>query len=421
MSTGSLRGHLVSEPRWGRRVIGGLGVVVVLLVVFAIVQLLVRPVPALSASTVLPTTVRLGGRPPRLPWPAQGSAAVEVIGGGSFGSVRGDRVTPLASLTKLITALVVLKRHPLGAGASGPVIPVSAADVAAYKADLASGQSVLAVSAREHLSEHEALEGLLVPAGNNIALILAQWDAGSTAAFVARMNAVATSLGLKHTHFVDPSGLAPGNTGTAIDMMRLGADALANHTIASIVDLSQVNLPVAGTVLNYDYDVGHHGIIGIKTGSSDAAGGTFVFAAQRTMDGEPVTVVGAVLKQEGASRLQTALNVGERLADAALQSVRRFTVLHTETTAIRVQAQWSSAAVLGQTAGTVRYLGIPGTVATLRTVLSAALSHGHPHQLHRGERLATVTVKVGTHTYTVPVIASSSLPGPTLRYRLTQL
>jgi len=420
MSAGPLHGYRASEPRWGWRVVGGLGLMLALAVAFVIVQL-VRAPPPLRVSTVPPSRVRVGGRTPALPWPSRGSAAVEVVGVGSIRSFRGDLVTPLASLTKLMTALVVLKQHPLELSAAGPMIGITAADVAIYRADLASDQSVLKVSAGEQLSERQALEGLLVPSANNLALVLARWDAGSTGAFVARMNAMARSLGLRHTHFVEPSGLAPDDAGTAIDMTRLGADALANPTIASIVDLGEVTLPVAGTVINYDYAVGHHAIIGIKTGSSSAAGGNFVFAARQNISGRTLTVVGAVLKQEGVSDLDTALAMGERVAAAALHSVRPLTVLPSGTTAVRVRAPWSSVLIVGRTTRAVDIFGTPGRAASLRTVLGPAITHGDPRRIRRGERLATVTITLGGHRYAVPVTASGNLPGPTLHYRLTRL
>jgi len=419
MSAGPLHGYRASEPRWGWRVLGGLVVLLALASALLIVQLLRTP-PALRVSVVLAARARVGANAPVLPWPARGSAAVEVVGVGSLRSFRGDLVTPLASLTKLMTALVVLKRHPLGTSDSGPTIRITAADVATYRADVASDQSVLEVRAGEDLSEREALEGLLVPSANNVALVLARWDAGSTSAFVARMNTMARSLGLRHTHFVEPSGLAPDDAGTAIDMTHLGADALANPTIASIVDLGEVSLPVAGTVINYDYDVGHHGIIGIKTGSSSAAGGNFVFAARRTISGRTLTVVGAVLRQEGTSDLDTALEMGERLAAAALHSVRPLVVLRAGTSAVRIRARWSSTAILGRTTRTVHIFGTPGRVAALRTVLSPTLTHGHPRRIQRGERLATITITLAGRTYTVPVTAAGKLPGPTLHYRLTR-
>ena len=280
---------------------------------------------------------------------------------------------------------------------------------------------MLEVRAGERLDERQALEGLLVASANNIAPILAKWDARSTTAFIAQMNTTAASLGLKHTHFVEPSGLAAGNVGTSIDMMRLCAAALANPTIAAIVRLGEIKLPVAGTVINYDYEIGHHGIIGIKTGSSTAVAGNFVFAARRTLDGRTPTVVGAVLNQEGTSTLETALSAGERLAAAAFTAIRPLTILSSGRTAVRIQAGWASKPILGRTTAPLHYLGLPGTPAKLKTRLAPAFAHNPPHQIRRGERLGSLTATIGAHTYTVPIIATTSLPSPTIRYRLTRL
>ena len=69
-------------------------------------------------------------------------------------------------------------------------------------------QSLIKVSANERLTEYQVLQGLLIASGDNAAQILARWDAGSIPAFVTKMNAMAKSLGMTKTHFVDPDGMA---------------------------------------------------------------------------------------------------------------------------------------------------------------------------------------------------------------------
>jgi D-alanyl-D-alanine carboxypeptidase (penicillin-binding protein 5/6) len=278
---------------------------------------------------------------------------------------------------------------------------------------------VLKVAAGEELSERQALEGLLVASANNVADILARWDAGNTSTFVGRMNAMARALGLKRTHFVEPSGLNPGNVGSAIDMTRLGADALANPTIASIVRLGEVALPVAGIVINYDYAVGHHNIIGIKTGSSSAAGGNFVFAAKEVVHGRTLTAVGAVLKQEGTSNLEAALAAGERLANAAVRVPRTFVLLPAHTPVVRVSAPWAKRTVVARTGAAVSVFAVPGGKTTRRA--RVLVSPRHLRHVERGQRLATVSVTLRGHTYTVAADANGSISRPSLRYRLTRL
>src|SRR5207253_8066956 len=102
---------------------------------------------------------------------------------------------PIASLAKIMTADIVLRGRPLPAAGPGPVITVTAADAAAYASDERQGQSVVQVAAGEKLTERQALEAMLIPSVNNIASLLARWDASSEAAFVAKMNTSARQLG----------------------------------------------------------------------------------------------------------------------------------------------------------------------------------------------------------------------------------
>src|SRR5579862_3798901 len=173
------------------------------LVVLCIAGLLVwnylRPYPAAVAALQLPVEETVAGTPPDLPWPGTGAAAVGVSGLGEIATSGNEQTLPAASVTKVMTALVLLGDKPLAAGESGPTISITEVDVQAYESDRAQDQSVVRVAVGEKISEYAALEGLLIPSGNNMAETLARWDAGSVAAFVAKMNARAKELGLAHT------------------------------------------------------------------------------------------------------------------------------------------------------------------------------------------------------------------------------
>ena len=149
-----------------------------------------------------------------------------------------------------------------------------------------------------------------------MAWILARWDAGSQDAFVARMNVQARRLGMHSTSYTDASGLAADTVSTAADQVRLGTAALKVPALAAIVAESTARVPVAGLVRNYNTLLGQHGIIGLKTGSTSAAGGCLLFAA-RTPGG--VLVIGAVLGQPGKGRamITAALAASDRLVVAA--------------------------------------------------------------------------------------------------------
>ena len=258
--------------------------VVVVVIVLVVVQV-TRSTPAQTVVTHTPSPVHVTGTS-SLPWPTNGAAAVAVGPTGAVRTSGAAQEKPIASLAKMMTAYVVLTDHPLQSGQPGPSITITTADVATYNSDVAASDSVLPVSAGEAITEQQALEGLLVASADNIAVVLAEWDAGSLTAFVGKMNAAAKALGMDHTHYTDPSGLQTTTVSTPSDQLAIARKAMADPTFASIVALQSGHIPVGGTVQNYDYDVGHDGIIGIKTGSDSAAGGCWAFAATRTVAGQ---------------------------------------------------------------------------------------------------------------------------------------
>jgi serine-type D-Ala-D-Ala carboxypeptidase (penicillin-binding protein 5/6) len=117
--------------------------------------------------------------------------------------------------------------------------------------------------------------------------------------FVARMNAAARSLGMTHTRYTDPSGYDDATVSTAADQVRLVDRAMRLPVFASIVATPSATLPVVGTVHNTNPLLGHNGFVGVKTGSTAAAGGCFAFRAIRWIDGKRTTITGVVLGQPG--------------------------------------------------------------------------------------------------------------------------
>ena len=158
-----------------------------------------------------------------------------------------------------------------------------------------------------------------------MAWILARWDAGSQAAFVARMNATARRLGMTGTSYTDPSGLDPSTTSTAADQVRLGMAAMRVPVLAAIAAMSTAVVPVAGVVRNYNTLLGQDGIAGLKTGSTQAAGGCLLVAAWSHAGGRSTLIVAATFGQPGTAGtiLPNALQAGHNLVlglDRALGS-----------------------------------------------------------------------------------------------------
>src|SRR6266516_3957260 len=183
-------------------------VMVVAVVAWVGVQLL-RPVPSMTLAASVTAVRALPGVAPRPDWPGRAEAAVGLPVTGPLGAHGGSRPVPIASLAKIMTADMVLRGRPLPAAGPGPVIAVAAADAADYARDQRQGQSVVKVAAGEKLTGRQALEAMLIPSGNNIASLLARWDAGSEAAFVAKMNARARLLGLRAIEEILEQGEGP--------------------------------------------------------------------------------------------------------------------------------------------------------------------------------------------------------------------
>src|SRR5690348_16640491 len=274
--------------------------------------------PTSPPGTVTPGVGTAAPRQERLAavsWPADGVSAADISGFGVVAGPGATRPVPIASVAKVMTAYVVLHDHPLPGGGSGPGIAVQPSEAAAYPSQVRDGDSLVPVVAGEMLTERQALEALLLPSADNMAWILARWDAGSQAVFVARMNATARRLGMTGTSYTDPSGLDPSTTSTAADQVRLGMVAMRVPVLATIAAMSTAVVPVAGLVRNYNTLLGQDGIAGLKTGSTQAAGGCVLIAAWRNASGHRTLIVAAVLAQPGTAQtiLPNALRAGHNL------------------------------------------------------------------------------------------------------------
>jgi len=291
--------------------------VVALLVVTAAIAVLGHRLVVSSSSTAGPADVLRAEHRAALPgtvWPEAGQAAVRV-GQSPVQVGPNQHEAAIASVAKVMTAYLVLRDHPLSPAEDGPTITLSDDDVADTDHRQGQEESVVSIAAGEQLTELQALQALLLPSANNIAAVLARWDAGSTDRFVARMNATARSLGMTRTRYTDPSGYDDATVSTAADQLRLVERAMRLPVFASIVAMPSATLPVAGTVHNTNILLGHNGFVGVKTGSTAAAGGCFAFRAIRWIHGKPTTITGVVLGQPGHDRIVAGLAAADAMVD----------------------------------------------------------------------------------------------------------
>ena len=395
-------------------VLGLVGLATVGAGAFAAVAL-TRKIPPVRTSTY-----RLPRRFPRSPsglaWPSQGQAALAMAGVGLLRSHNSDQPQPIASVSKVMTALVILRDHPLSTSATGPEILVTPADVALYRADRKSGQSTARVARGEVLSERQALEGMLLPSANNLATLLAQWDAGTEEAFVEKMNAKAQALGMGHTRYADASGLSALTVSTALDQIRLLSVALRVPALAQIMALRQAELPVAGTVENLDGPLGSRGISDAKTGYTSAAGGCVVFAALVRHHGQSLTAIGAVLGQpssvehplDAAFSATTSLLASARRQMVSLPALLRGRVLG------EIHSAWDRPVAIrpGRVPDLLGWSGLP---LSIRIVVPRHLRA----PLRARQVVGVLLVRVRRYRVRIPVLTGHALPTPSVGWRLT--
>jgi D-alanyl-D-alanine carboxypeptidase (penicillin-binding protein 5/6) len=247
-------------------------------------------------------------------WPRYGQGAY-ILGDGQPAVSPHEQPVPIASLAKVMTAYLVLKQNPLRADDSGRRFGVGFDDVVDAETRRRDGQSVVAVSAGEELTERDALMAILLPSANNIAVLVARKVSGSVGSFVAEMNRTARALGMSHTTYSDPSGYDDGTVSTALDQLRLAQVVAKDQTLADMMATRTYWLPVAGEVSNVNTLLGHDGFVGMKTGSDEAAGGCLMFRSVRHTESGNVTLIGVVLGQSGHNLITAGLSAAKQLVD----------------------------------------------------------------------------------------------------------
>ncbi|WP_329286780.1 D-alanyl-D-alanine carboxypeptidase family protein [Streptomyces sp. NBC_00691] len=255
-----------------------------------------------------------------LPWPTEGQSSAEVESLGSLGT-RGEQTpVPIASITKVMTAYVILTDHPMSADEEGATVT---ADRQAADESYSSTESTAPLVAGRAYTQRQLLELMMLPSGNNVARLLARWDAGSQEEFAEKMNKAAATLAMDRTNYTGASGIEPSTKSTATDQLKLARAVMKNEAFRRIVATPTVTAPGVGVeIRNSNRLLGRDGVIGLKTGSSTPAGGNLMWAATQNVGGTSRLILGVVLHQ------QAGTNPTQAMAAA-------FDASHTLITAIR--------------------------------------------------------------------------------------
>jgi serine-type D-Ala-D-Ala carboxypeptidase (penicillin-binding protein 5/6) len=312
---------LASRPnsrnwRCSRRAAFGLGAVTALtsaaVFISAPAQAQADPLGGVQA-----TAAALDATPP--PVSVRGGELVDATTGDVLWGKNVNVGHPMGSITKVMTALLVLK-----AGDLGREIKVTEAAIRYVRKDGASSAGLIA---GDWLTARQLLEAMLLPSGCDAAYLLATSYGPGRAAFVAKMNAMAKSMGLTSTHFSWFDGMPyPTELSTyssPADLIRIGERAMSNSIFRSIVAQRRYYLPATHLHHSYlwyttDQLIGsYQGAIGIKTGDTKAAGNCLLFEARR--DG--ITLIGVVLHANPTSNPASAFPASEQLLNWGFRKV----------------------------------------------------------------------------------------------------
>ena len=375
-------------------------------------QALHRTLPALEP-VVAQTNLKSHTPSGKLAWPGYGSAAVGLLDGDILVTNGTQKAVPIASTAKVLTALSVLAKKPLAPGQQGPTITLGDADVAIYNQYVANDGSVLAINSGEQISEYQMLEALMLPSANNLADSLAIWAFGSLKDYRSFATNYARQLGLTDTHLgSDASGMAADSTSTAHDLVLIGKAAIRNPLLANIVGLpSTADIPGAGTVKNVNFLLGTNGIVGIKTGNTDQAGGVFLSASNTMVDKKPITIVTAVL---GAPTLWRALNDSVPLIRSAQTNFSANTLVPANNVVGRYALPWGgSVAAVTKTATTVTAWNGSTIPVTIRL-------QPIPYTSHTGQLAGNITARQSLFSAAVtnPIVLAENPTSPSVWWRL---
>jgi D-alanyl-D-alanine carboxypeptidase (penicillin-binding protein 5/6) len=347
---------------------------------------------------------------PAIGFPAYGASGVGAIGyEGVLASAGPTTPLPIASITKVVTALVVLSVKPLGATDTGPSIVFGPADEQFYADQVAQNGVVEPVSDGEAVAQRTVMTVMLMASANNYADSLANWAFGSKGAYVAAARAWLSSHGLAATTVVDPTGISPSNTSTITDLVEIARLAVADPVVSQIAATASIDVPGIGTVTNRNELLGIDGVNGIKTGTLDESGACLLFSATGTIGTTPVTLVGAVLGGPDHPTVDAAVRAVLAEAKAGFHEV---TLTPAGQSFATYATEWgdSADAVTAQSQSLLLWQDTPISVSVRADPVKLAPA---------GMTVGEVTFTAGLQTAAAPLVLSRTIDDPGPWWRLT--
>jgi D-alanyl-D-alanine carboxypeptidase (penicillin-binding protein 5/6) len=344
-----------------------------------------------------------------LPWPATAQAALGAQDYGVLESHNAPSPVPIASVAKVITALAILQKKPLTLGAQGPNLTLDATDVAFYNNYLSQDGSTAKVAEGEVISEYQALQALLIPSANNMADSLVRWAFGSPSAYVTYADQMLKNGGLTKTLVGDSSGFGDTTYSTADEIVKIGLAAMNNPVVSQIVSQPTATIPVAGEVKNVNWLLGSDGVVGIKTGNTEKAGGCYLVAANHQIAGQEVKLVAAVLD---ASDLNTAIKSADDLIKNADAGFEKITLLRKNQVVGAYKTAWGDNSKV-ELAQDLSILVWKGKDIKILNNLDALSPPAKANQV-----VSTISAESGNQSAKASLVLSKDLSNPPITWRL---
>lgn len=344
--------------------------------------------------------------PAEIVWPSVGSAGLSMAGVSSAASA--TQAVPIASVTKVVSSLMVLDRMPLQLGEQGPEFAFDYGDTLEYWDYRIANQSALDVPVDGMLTEYQLLQGTLMGSANNYIDRLARELWGSDQQFAQAAKTWLAERGLGDITIVTPSGFDEGNVATPEALLRLGERAMQNPVFAEIVGTVSAEIPGAGLVENTNGMLADPGVVGIKTGT--LVGWNLLTAKDVTVGETTVHLYASVLNQnDDAERLAVTRSLFDQ-AEAALATISP--AVPAGTVVGEISTPWGTSVdiVSDEDATVVLWNG---------TAASAAVEFDLSNQREEGEDIGTVTVTGPVDQASVDASLAEEIAGPSPWWRLT--
>lgn len=341
--------------------------------------------------------------------PQYGASAIAAEGYGVLATGGTDQAVPMASITKLITSLVVLEKHPLAPGESGPSVTTTAQDVATYDAYLAVNGSVKSVRAGLSFTQYELLQLVLIESANNYTETLVNWAFGSEDVFLQAARDWVAANGLASVTIVDSTGISLENVATAADLVTLAGFALAHPVIEEITSTPAVQMHDIGMLENSNPLLGEQGVTGLKTGTLRAFGYNLLFSATHQVEDTPITLYGVVLGAPSGLRLEQDVAY---LLTTATAGFAEITLADAGAVMAEYETEWGASAQL--------VTAHPESVIVWGDTPVSVLVSGQPVTTgSAGDQAGTATFVVGDRSIEIPLVLDTDVTDPGAWWRLT--